>query len=146
MYVKIIDGEIVKAPYSVSDMRMDNPELEVSPHPSDEELAACNAKRVTIVPTYVDQKAFRLKPVFSLDDDGEATLSYESEQIAADAAGLSIRAVRDKLIAATDWVVTRSAETGKPVPANYVAYRQALRDLPSQKGFPYKYVWPVLGE
>lgn len=142
MYVKIIDGEIVKAPYSVSDMRMDNPDLDVSPHPSDEELASCNAKRVTILPTYVDQKAFRLKPIFSLDDKDEPILSYESEPIDADTAGLSIRGVRDRLIAATDWVVTRSAETGEPVPANYLAYRQALRDLPSQAGFPYDYIWP----
>ncbi len=47
-------------------------------------------------------------------------------------------------LAATDWVVTRAAETGQPVPPEWAAYRQALRDVPAQAGFPDAIDWPAL--
>ncbi|PTT75173.1 hypothetical protein DBR42_29465 [Pelomonas sp. HMWF004] len=46
------------------------------------------------------------------------------------------RAKRDELLAACDWVVTRAYERGQPVPADWATYRQALRDWPSQPGWP----------
>tara|TARA_R110001592_G_C13080944_1_gene742629 strand:+ start:1193 stop:1471 length:279 start_codon:yes stop_codon:yes gene_type:complete len=50
-----------------------------------------------------------------------------------------IRAGRDRLLAKTDWMsgsdVTMSDE--------WRTYRQALRDIPSQSGFPNTITWPV---
>ena len=50
-----------------------------------------------------------------------------------------IRAERNKLLADTDWMalsdVTMSTEM--------VAYRQALRDVTGQAGFPYSITWPT---
>ena len=57
-----------------------------------------------------------------------------------DAAAAVVRAQRDKLIAATDWTVLGDAKTVK---ADWKAYRQALRDVPEQAGFPYAVVWPT---
>lgn len=54
------------------------------------------------------------------------------------------RAKRDGLLMATDWIVIKSLETSSPVPAEYLTYRQALRDLPSQSDFPTNIVWPSL--
>jgi len=42
-----------------------------------------------------------------------------------------LRVQRDKLLAETDWVVTKSTETGEPIPLAFVAYRGQLRDLPA---------------
>ena len=42
-----------------------------------------------------------------------------------------LRLERDALLKQTDWVVIRAQEAGQPVPAEWVEYRQALRDLPS---------------
>jgi len=53
------------------------------------------------------------------------------------------RAKRDRLLAQTDWVVTRATETSEPVPAEWATYRQALRDVPQQSGFPENIDWPV---
>lgn len=53
------------------------------------------------------------------------------------------RAERDALLAATDWRVTRALEQGVPVPADWAAYRQQLRDLPQQPGFPDDINWPT---
>lgn len=43
----------------------------------------------------------------------------------------SLRLIRDRLLAETDWIVMRSAEKGIPVPKPWQDYRQALRDFPA---------------
>lgn len=52
------------------------------------------------------------------------------------------RAQRDALLAACDWVVVKAYETGAAVPEAWAAYRQALRDITEQAGFPAEIVWP----
>ena len=42
-----------------------------------------------------------------------------------------LRIERDKKLAATDWKVVMAKETGTNLSADFKAYRQALRDLPS---------------
>ncbi|MFY7867021.1 tail fiber assembly protein [Roseateles sp.] len=53
-----------------------------------------------------------------------------------------VRAERDRRLQACDWVVARAMERGEPVPAAWAAYRQALRDLSAQPGFPDDVTWP----
>lgn len=56
----------------------------------------------------------------------------------------SVRSKRDSLISDTDYLLCAdypiSAEDLKAVKA----YRQALRDVPQQEGFPFEVVWPEL--
>lgn len=54
----------------------------------------------------------------------------------------SARAKRDRLLSASDWVVTRSIETGDAVPLSWLTYRQGLRAVPDQPGFPRIIEWP----
>ena len=54
------------------------------------------------------------------------------------------RAQRDRLLAETDWIVIRSAETGVAMTPEQSDYRQALRDITTQEGFPLTIDWPVL--
>lgn len=54
------------------------------------------------------------------------------------------RAQRDRLLAETDWLVIRAAETGVAMTPEQTAYRQALRDITTQEGFPLTIDWPVL--
>jgi hypothetical protein len=55
----------------------------------------------------------------------------------------AVKADRDRMIAGTDWIVTKSAEAGEPVPQAWKDYRQALRDIPEQVGFPFQVTWPT---
>lgn len=55
----------------------------------------------------------------------------------------AVKADRDRMIASTDWIVTKSVEAGTPIPEAWSTYRQALRDIPSQEGFPFNVVWPA---
>ena len=43
-----------------------------------------------------------------------------------------MRAERDRRLSACDWVSLRALDTGEPAPAEWIEYRQALRDMPSQ--------------
>lgn len=62
----------------------------------------------------------------------------------AAAVAMQVRAERDRLLAACDWRVARATETGVPLATAWVQYRQALRDVPEQPGFPHTVTWPAL--
>ena len=54
-------------------------------------------------------------------------------------------AKRDSLLARTDWYVVRASEPGgKPIPSEVLTYRQALREIDQQSGWPTDVTWPEL--
>lgn len=55
-----------------------------------------------------------------------------------------VRAKRDRLIADTDYLLTPDYPIGAEDLEAVKTYRQALRDVPQQEGFPYDVVWPSL--
>lgn len=59
-----------------------------------------------------------------------------------------VRARRDSLLAASDWTDTLSAKLrlGDDAYNLWQEYRQALRDVPQQQGFPSSVLWPVQPE
>lgn len=57
---------------------------------------------------------------------------------------LLFRQQRDQLLAATDW--TQLSDVPQAIKDKYAAYRQALRDVPQQPGFPNNIQWPVKPE
>ena len=54
--------------------------------------------------------------------------------------GPAMRDRRDRLLAKTDWTQTADAPVDKVA---WAAYRQALRDIPAQEGFPADINWPA---
>lgn len=72
---------------------------------------------------------------FSVADmDADAIASLDARQ--AD----SVRAERNRKLTASDWTQVEDAPVDK---AAWAAYRQGLRDVPSQAGFPWDVTWPV---
>jgi hypothetical protein len=62
----------------------------------------------------------------------------ESSRISSD-----VRNQREQLFKDTDWM----ALSDSPVmSAEWAAYRQALRDVTAQTGFPYDVIWPTKPE
>ncbi len=64
-----------------------------------------------------------------------------TEELAAQA-----RSQRDALIAATDYLMATDYPLTDEKRQELTAYRQALRDVPEQSGFPTEIVWPVKPE
>ena len=65
--------------------------------------------------------------------DDEAKASKDAEQ------AKSIRATRDARLSGSDWTQVADAPVDK---AAWATYRQALRDVPAQTGFPWDITWP----
>ena len=56
----------------------------------------------------------------------------------------SLRAERDRRLAATDWTQLPDVPLTAEQRAAWQQYRQALRDVPQQPGAPWDVVWPEL--
>lgn len=54
----------------------------------------------------------------------------------------TVKRQRSLLLSKTDWVVAKSIETAQAIPAVWLVYRQALRDITLQSD-PLNLVWPV---
>lgn len=96
------------------------------------------------------QKVVPAAPVLA---DGKWVTGWEvvamsTEEIAErdQAQAVAVRSDRDSRLAACDWVVAKAYEQQTPVPSAWVDYRQKLRDVPAQQGFPYTVVWPTKPE
>ena len=88
-----------------------------------------------------------LGPVF-IDQvvDGVTTTAAEQEvayKATKDAEqAKSVRTTRDTKLAECDWRVIKAAETATTLDAAWATYRQALRDVTAQSGFPWTITWP----
>ena len=81
-----------------------------------------------------------------VDEDG-VTVTKTSQEAAYTAtkdaeAATAARATRDGLIASCDWMAIKAFEGGTAVSTEWATYRQALRDVSAQAGFPNDITWP----
>jgi Phage tail assembly chaperone protein len=153
LYVKAIDNQIVAYPYSQTDLVRDNPSTSfpasaISPaslvewnvfpvHFADQPVVDPLAQRaIEIVPLYDGQSWIQQWAVEAIP---QAEIDAMTDQQAS-----SVRADRNARLAATDWRVIKALEEGNGLDFDVATYRQALRDVPSQPGFPWNVVWPVL--
>ena len=70
---------------------------------------------------------------YTLKKNHEPTLDELSSQV---------RAKRDRRIAETDYYMMPDYPSDPNNIEEMKAYRQALRDIPKQEGFPSKFTWP----
>ena len=94
------------------------------------------------------QKAVEVTAVKNIDgvwvQKWEVEEMNDSEKTEADLekAG-EIRHIRNLALLQTDYKVLMALENGNTVPTELSTYRQALRDITSQAGFPYNVTWPT---
>jgi len=80
----------------------------------------------------VDDKWYTKYSVSDLDADGIAAKDAEQAK--------SVRAERNRLIAECDWTQVEDSPVDK---AAWATYRQALRDITLQEGFPFDVTYPT---
>ena len=71
---------------------------------------------------------------------GEAAPYVPPPAPSDDEIAAQVRAERNRLLAASDW--TQLPDVPEAIRTAWAEYRQALRDAPSQEGFPHSVVWP----
>lgn len=144
MHIKLTNGQ--PEIYSIVQLRRDNPQVSFPEVPSDELLASYGVYPYTRpTPAEYNSLAWRLiDDDFVQDADGNWSLPYKLEAYPLADAEANVRSYRGSLLAESDWIVTKSLEAGQVVPDAWASYRQALRDVTLQAGFPYGVVWPVM--
>jgi hypothetical protein len=150
MFAKIINDVVEKYPYSIGQLRKDNSNVSFPKEPSAETLAAFNTFEVVRTPQPevdhtqnvgegVPQKINGVwTQVWNVSTLGEEELAGRTANQAN-----NVRAERDRLLADSDWTQVADAPVDSAV---WSVYRQSLRDIPSQVGFPWNVVWPTQPE
>lgn len=143
MYVKIVNGAPEK--YTFWQLCCDNPATSFPNDPTAELLAEYAVYPCEVAPFagYDALTHTQDEGTFSQTPDGAWTLQYAAVQLPEGQASQNVRTQRDRLLTETDWVVVKAYECNENVPSQWEIYRQALRDIPSQSGFPFEVTWPA---
>jgi hypothetical protein len=86
---------------------------------------------VDLLTSLVDEAALAVMIDLAFNKD-------ESERIAE---SYRVRDKRDELLLETDW--TQLPDVPDTIKQSWAQYRQELRDIPAQSGFPYNVNWPT---
>jgi len=168
MYVKLTNGQPDQFPYTVGQFRRDNPNTSFPRQIPNTILRKYAVYEVTelekpsydpLVQTLVvgtpTREVIRMKteedctdpdtgevdadqvgqPLYGSEWEVEHTVQ-NMEQSVAEA---NVRSKRDGLLQETDWMALSDVTMSDTI----TAYRQALRDIPSQSGFPFSVTWPI---
>jgi|TARA_B110000908_G_C10105101_1_gene380427 hypothetical protein len=138
MYIKLIDG--IPAEYTLGKLRRDNPNTSFPKQIPDELLASYSVYPYTrpAAPEY-DSLSHHLTDGAFEQVAGAWSLPYVFERQPQDQAERNIRSRRDGLMQETDWM----ALSDNTMASDWANYRQALRDITGQSGFPYEITWPT---
>lgn len=149
MHALIENGAVKKYPYGIGQLKKANPNVSFPKNPSDTLLASFGVERVffSTQPELTDTQVLdEGLPVFNTEDQRWtqvwAVRDLTAEEIASRDEGQAsqVRAERDSLLVASDWTQVIDAPVDQ---AAWATYRQALRDITAQSGFPWTIEWPV---
>jgi hypothetical protein len=146
MYAKITNGIVEKYPYTIGNLRKDNPNISF--------------------PKIIDDLDLEFLGVFKVEKREQPEISYDqniqckvvkqsgkwveswkvtnasSEEVAQRVADkiAQVRYERNQYLSESDWTQVSDAPVDKNA---WATYRQALRDITDQDGFPWDVQWPI---
>ena len=153
MHALIENGAVKQYPYSIEQLKKANPATSFPKNPSDTLLASFGVERVffSTQPSLTDTQVLEEgSPVFSTEDQRWTQVwtvrDMTPEEISSREEGQasSVRGQRDSLLVQSDW--TQGKDIPDNVSSTWAVYRQALRDIPGQAGFPWVIEWPTQPE
>jgi hypothetical protein len=81
---------------------------------------------------------FGWKQVWVVSDATDEEVQQRTEQQAS-----SVRAERNALLSSCDWTQLSDSPLNSLQKADWFEYRNELRNIPEQQGFPWEVVWPT---
>ena len=147
MHALIENGAVAQYPYGLGQLKAANPLTSFPAQANDEMLASYGVQRVffSTPPAITDTQVLEEgTPVFA-DDRWTQTFAVRdmsAEEVASrnDAQAAQVRAERNSKLSASDWTQLADSTADK---AAWATYRQALRDITAQAGFPWTIDWPA---
>jgi len=171
LLVKLTNGQPNQFPYSVGQFRRDNPQTSFPKQIPNTILRRYAVYEVTeldkpaydpLVQTLVrgtpTREVIRMKTEADCTDPdtgevnadqvgqplygSEWEVAHTVQNMEQSVAEANVRSKRDGLLSETDWMALSDVTMSDTI----TAYRQALRDIPSQAGFPTNVTWPTKPE
>jgi hypothetical protein len=150
MFAKLNNGQLEKYPYTLGMLRKDNHNVSFPKVLDDATLARFSVVRVasTPRPEYDYTKDFNVT-VEQVDGawvEKWIATDVSAEEIAqrTENQANNVRAERNQKLSQSDW--TQGKDIADEVSTAWATYRQALRDVPAQAGFPWAVTWPTQPE
>jgi hypothetical protein len=156
-YAKVKGNQLIKYPYTFPELQIDNPYtnyafdsdfVNIFPHTEEATIKGCKLVEVVedFLPLYNNktQKLIALQPILENNkwikkwcvvDKTKEEIDSEFEEQSS-----KIRNQRTQKLKDSDWTQLADAPVNQ---AAWATYRQALRDVPSQAGFPWDVQWPI---
>ena len=148
MYIRLTNGQPEK--YSIGQLRRDNPQTSFPKSIPDDLLAQYDVYPLTPAGRPQTDHTKNVAEGTPVQSNGVWTQVWDITDASADEIEVrtqekaqSVRSERDHMLQQTDWIVIKSYERGENIPAQWELYRQALRDITAQAGFPYEVTWPT---
>ena len=145
-YVKLnADGTVERYPYALADLRLANRSTSFPKQISDETAAEFNVFPVTpTAPPAADYTVNLERSAVKQGDEWveewiETPASPEEIESRTKTKALEVRDERNHLLANCDWTQLPDSPVDA---APWATYRQELRDITAQAGFPWDVVWP----
>lgn len=139
-YLKITDGKI-QFPYFLNRLRKENPNVSFPKEISDDILQSYGVYPVKrIPPPEIDRLTQTYEEGLPVQVNGVWTQVWNVVLMSEETASESVRTERKYLLEKSDWTQLQDAQVDKLA---WATYRQELRDITAQEGFPYSVTWPI---
>lgn len=150
MHIKFKNGVVETYPYSPEQLRKDNPQTSFPLVISDALLNEYGVYKVEATPIpevdhtkTVEEALPQLvngvwKQVWNITNASQEEIQKRVEKESS-----KVKTLRNYKLNECDWVIVRSNEIDVPNLHDWKLYRQMLRDIPQQPGFPWNINWPV---
>jgi hypothetical protein len=142
MYIKLTDE--TPEVYSLERLRLDHPDTSFPDVMTNERLAEWGVFPVIPTDCPLAPPGKIIEEALPLLIDGEWKQQWTLRDATAEetlARATEVRNERNSRLSNTDW------SQGRDIPDNiqqlFAPYRQALRDVPEQPGFPWDILWPM---
>jgi len=154
LLVKTANGQVEQFPYTLGDLRRENPNTSFPKKIGDAILADQSIFHVMpetqpeydpLVQALVRDPEPHNNETAVNEETGETyktgrwVIGYTVVNKPLDQAEDAVRNKRDRLLSDTDWM----ALSDNAMTPEWASYRQALRDITAQEGFPYSVTWPT---
>lgn len=143
MYVKTENGVVTQYPYSYSQLIADNPGTSFPDSMPDNQLDSWGVFPVTEVTQPTPAPGEIVEEITPAEINGVWTQQWNvraATQQETDSQADEVRSQRNRLLYECDWTQLSDAPVNS---LDWANYRQELRDVPNQAGFPWSVVWPT---
>lgn len=143
MYVKTENGVVTQYPYSYSQLLVDNPNTSFPDSMPDNQLDSWGVFPVTEVTQPTPTPGEIVEEITPAEINGVWTQQWNvraATQQETDSQADEVRSQRNQMLYECDWTQLSDAPVNS---LDWANYRQELRDVPNQAGFPWSVVWPT---